>query len=72
MVELLITFQGKCLQIVLLLFRFFTVFMSVFSFDASICMVILFFIDIAQEAYWSMASALSEADGVDYTDPDEV
>ncbi|CAK7339037.1 unnamed protein product [Dovyalis caffra] len=24
-----------------------------------------------QEAYWSMASALSEADGVDYTDPEE-
>jgi len=25
-----------------------------------------------QEAYWSMASALSEADGIDYTDPEEV
>ena len=25
-----------------------------------------------QEAYWSMASALSEADGIDYTDPKEV
>lgn len=25
-----------------------------------------------QEAYWSMASALSEADGIDYTDPDEL
>lgn len=25
-----------------------------------------------QEAYWSMASALSEADGVDYTDPEEL
>ncbi|XP_040372806.1 senescence-associated protein AAF, chlorolplastic isoform X4 [Rosa chinensis] len=24
-----------------------------------------------QEAYWSMASALSEADGIDYTDPEE-
>lgn len=27
---------------------------------------------IVQEAYWSMASALSEADGIDYTDPEEV
>lgn len=26
----------------------------------------------AQEAYWSIASALSEADGIDYTDPEEV
>jgi len=25
-----------------------------------------------QEAYWSMASALSEADGINYTDPEEV
>lgn len=25
-----------------------------------------------QEAYWSIASALSEADGIDYTDPEEV
>ncbi|XP_078431204.1 senescence-associated family protein [Wolffia australiana] len=25
-----------------------------------------------QEAYWSMASAFSEADGIDYTDPDEL
>eukprot|EP01018_Ginkgo_biloba_P026405 Gb_24599 [translate_table: standard] len=25
-----------------------------------------------QDAYWSMASALSEADGIDYTDPDEL
>lgn len=25
-----------------------------------------------QEAYWGMASALSEADGIDYTDPEEV
>ncbi|KAJ8761242.1 hypothetical protein K2173_001298 [Erythroxylum novogranatense] len=25
-----------------------------------------------QEAYWSMAAALSEADGVDYTDPEEL
>ncbi|XP_020235815.1 senescence-associated protein AAF, chlorolplastic isoform X2 [Cajanus cajan] len=25
-----------------------------------------------QEAYWSMASALSEADGIDYTDPEEL
>lgn len=25
-----------------------------------------------QDAYWSMASALSEADGIDYTDPEEV
>ncbi|PIA26598.1 hypothetical protein AQUCO_09100041v1 [Aquilegia coerulea] len=25
-----------------------------------------------QEAYWSMASALSEADGIDYTDPEEI
>lgn len=25
-----------------------------------------------QEAYLSMASALSEADGIDYTDPEEV
>ncbi|KAL9233711.1 hypothetical protein vseg_008670 [Gypsophila vaccaria] len=25
-----------------------------------------------QEAYWMMASALSEADGIDYTDPDEL
>lgn len=28
--------------------------------------------DNTQEAYWSMASALSEADGIDYTDPEEV
>ncbi|XP_042429811.1 senescence-associated protein OSA15, chloroplastic-like isoform X1 [Zingiber officinale] len=25
-----------------------------------------------QEAYWTMASALSEADGIDYTDPEEL
>ncbi|XP_020252028.1 uncharacterized protein LOC109829255 isoform X2 [Asparagus officinalis] len=25
-----------------------------------------------QDAYWSMASALSEADGIDYTDPEEL
>jgi len=25
-----------------------------------------------QEAYWSMASTLSEAYGIDYTDPEEV
>ena len=25
-----------------------------------------------QEAYWSMASVLCEADGIDYTDPEEV
>ena len=29
------------------------------------------YVDI-QEAYWSIASALSEADGIDYTDPEEV
>lgn len=29
-------------------------------------------IDVLQEAYKSMASALSEADGIDYTDPEEV
>ena len=28
--------------------------------------------DDIQEAYWSIASALSEADGIDYTDPEEV
>lgn len=28
--------------------------------------------DVEQEIYWSMASALSEADGIDYTDPEEV
>ncbi|OIW02664.1 hypothetical protein TanjilG_29440 [Lupinus angustifolius] len=28
-------------------------------------------ISALQEAYWSMASALSEADGIDYTDPEE-
>ncbi|KAJ8636477.1 hypothetical protein MRB53_010744 [Persea americana] len=27
---------------------------------------------ILQEAYWSLASALSESDGVDYTDPEKV
>lgn len=27
---------------------------------------------LKQEAYKSMASALSEADGIDYTDPEEV
>lgn len=25
-----------------------------------------------QEAYWSIASTLSEADGIDYSDPEEV
>ncbi|XP_057521702.1 senescence-associated protein AAF, chlorolplastic isoform X2 [Amaranthus tricolor] len=29
-------------------------------------------ISAIQEAYWSMAAALSEADGVDYTDPEEL
>ncbi|KAK3218461.1 hypothetical protein Dsin_012431, partial [Dipteronia sinensis] len=29
-------------------------------------------INAIQEAYWSMASALSEADGIDYTDPEEL
>ncbi|XP_023527651.1 uncharacterized protein LOC111790816 isoform X3 [Cucurbita pepo subsp. pepo] len=29
-------------------------------------------ISAIQEIYWSMASALSEADGIDYTDPDEL
>ncbi|CAL0315713.1 unnamed protein product [Lupinus luteus] len=29
-------------------------------------------ISALQEAYWSMASALSEADGIDYTDPEEL
>lgn len=29
-------------------------------------------IEALKEAYWSMASALSEADGIDYTDPDEL
>lgn len=29
-------------------------------------------ISAIQEVYWSMASALSEADGIDYTDPDEL
>lgn len=29
-------------------------------------------ISAIQEAYWSMASALSEADGIDYTDPEEL
>lgn len=29
-------------------------------------------INAIQEVYWSMASALSEADGIDYTDPDEL
>ncbi|KAI4299592.1 hypothetical protein L6164_033036 [Bauhinia variegata] len=29
-------------------------------------------INALQEAYWSMASALSEADGIDYTDPEEL
>ncbi|XWS47554.1 hypothetical protein CRYUN_Cryun14cG0162100 [Craigia yunnanensis] len=29
-------------------------------------------INAIQEAYWSIASALSEADGIDYTDPEEV
>jgi hypothetical protein len=32
----------------------------------------MFSFDNVQEAYWSMASALSEADGIDYTDPEEV
>lgn len=30
------------------------------------------FLMLKQEAYKSMASALSEADGIDYTDPEEV
>lgn len=30
------------------------------------------FLMLKQEAYRSMASALSEADGIDYTDPEEV
>ncbi|KAE9606107.1 hypothetical protein Lalb_Chr10g0104381 [Lupinus albus] len=29
-------------------------------------------ISALQEAYWSMASALSEVDGIDYTDPEEL
>ncbi|WCJ25219.1 senescence-associated family protein [Euphorbia peplus] len=29
-------------------------------------------ISAIQEVYWSMASALSEADGIDYTDPEEL
>ncbi|XP_073293560.1 senescence-associated protein SPA15, chloroplastic isoform X2 [Primulina huaijiensis] len=29
-------------------------------------------IDAIQEAYWCIASALSEADGIDYTDPEEL
>ncbi|KAJ4960421.1 hypothetical protein NE237_020331 [Protea cynaroides] len=29
-------------------------------------------ISAIQDAYWSMASALSEADGIDYTDPEEL
>ncbi|KAK7276242.1 hypothetical protein RIF29_17379 [Crotalaria pallida] len=29
-------------------------------------------ISALQEAYWSMASALSEADGIDYSDPEEL
>ncbi|KAJ3686071.1 hypothetical protein LUZ61_015235 [Rhynchospora tenuis] len=29
-------------------------------------------ISAIEEAYWSMASALSEADGIDYTDPEEL
>ncbi|KAF5737817.1 hypothetical protein HS088_TW13G00708 [Tripterygium wilfordii] len=29
-------------------------------------------ITVIQEAYWRMASALSEADGIDYTDPEEL
>ncbi|KAL2898469.1 Senescence-associated protein AAF chlorolplastic [Bienertia sinuspersici] len=29
-------------------------------------------INAIEEAYWSMASALSEADGIDYTDPEEL
>ncbi|XP_054797471.1 senescence-associated protein AAF, chlorolplastic-like [Prosopis cineraria] len=29
-------------------------------------------IAVIQEAYWSMTSALSEADGIDYTDPEEL
>ncbi|CAK9156030.1 unnamed protein product [Ilex paraguariensis] len=29
-------------------------------------------IAVIQEAYWSIASALSEADGIDYTDPEEL
>ncbi|XVE72223.1 hypothetical protein DITRI_Ditri11bG0022400 [Diplodiscus trichospermus] len=29
-------------------------------------------INAIQEAYWSIASALSEADGIDYTDPEEL
>ncbi|KAK8546630.1 hypothetical protein V6N12_027406 [Hibiscus sabdariffa] len=29
-------------------------------------------ISAIQEAYWSIASALSEADGIDYTDPEEL
>ncbi|KAL2551314.1 senescence-associated family protein [Forsythia ovata] len=29
-------------------------------------------INAMQEAYWSIASALSEADGIDYTDPEEL
>lgn len=30
------------------------------------------FLMLKQEAYKGMASALSEADGIDYTDPEEV
>ncbi|XVF20599.1 hypothetical protein REPUB_Repub12eG0014500 [Reevesia pubescens] len=29
-------------------------------------------VNAIQEAYWSIASALSEADGIDYTDPEEL
>lgn len=31
-----------------------------------------FFMVLMKDAYWDIASALAEADGIDYSDPEEV
>lgn len=69
----LISSPGKCLLIVLLLFRsLFYVCLNIPFIHCILKNIDTIAFDNVQEAYWSMASALSEADGIDYTDPEEV
>lgn len=69
----LISSPGKCLPIVLLLFRsLFYVCLNIPFIHCILKNIDTIAFDNVQEAYWSMASALSEADGIDYTDPEEV
>lgn len=68
----LTSFLGRCLLTESLLFRYLS---GIFSIELALYSELKRYINVygdVQEAYSDIASGLSEADGVDYSDPEEV